>query len=321
MEDYFRTISKKYHKRSLEVQKKAKYLFVVNLIGGGLILILLLSQFFTSFGPRDFIGQFMSMLLILMSVIYLFNGKIYTAGFLSILGLNGIIFFEYVLADYFAPTVHYLRVYESLSLILIGFALISLFAIRRTQIILFSILSFTSLLIHLGFAIEKRPELSIDNTQMVIALSNALVVFFSGMTICYFLMVKSHNLVKNVEVSRNKAQLKYKLLFNNMHTAYINLKMIRDKDNLITDAIVQESNSAFHNLCKLSSKDIEQRFLSQLPSDIQSFFGNLNILMEDYEKNNQLILEKSLGKEEGKYQIQFYTLKQDSLVALIFKTA
>lgn len=316
MGEIYNRLNRKYKKRSVEVQKKAGYLFMVNVIGAGIIFSLLAGLIITNGNAFDIAGDALCLVLVLISTWLLFNGKVYSAGYLSIIGFAGVIFFEYIFQDLMKQHPNPLRIYESLALILIGFALLGLFAIKKTQIILFYILSISLFAFHFGLVIENASNLrDMDLTALFIA----IIFLAAGIIISYFTIEKSHHLVKSIEVSRNKAQLKYRLLFNNMHTAYLNIRLIRDREHIITDAIIKETNTSFNDLCKVAAKDLEEKFFSQLPESIKEMVGNLNILMDKFNQDSNIIIKKNLPGTDDIYQMHFYTLKEDSLVLLLFK--
>lgn len=291
---------------------------MVNLIGLSIISLLIINQFFEDFALLNFLGQIIGLLLIIFSIINLFKGKIFSAGYLTVIGINTIILFEYVLPDFYTESIHYLRIYETLALILIGYMLLSLFAIKRMQILIYSLLAISLFLMHFVLIFELN-EFAAADAQSLMALLNVFVFLFGGMIISFFTISKTHNLIKSIEVSRNKAHLKYKLLFNNMPIAYLNIKMSRNVDGIIIDAIINETNTAFNELCKSSGRDIEQKLFSQLPANIKELVGDLSTINDELNRNNITNHNRVWPETSEEFKIYFYTLKEDNIVALISK--
>jgi hypothetical protein len=104
-----------------------------------------------------------------------------------------------------------------------------------------------------------------------------------------------------------------------MPIAYLNLKMSRNADGTIGDAIINETNTAFNELCKSSGRDIEQKHFSQLPNELKDLIGDLNHITDELNRNSTMNFNRILSETSEEFKVYFYTLKEDNMVELISK--
>ena len=262
-----------YRKRSLEIRNKAKYLLYVDLLE---LLFLFISFFFLLFFEKNtfsIIGQLFSISLVFLSLYYLRMKKVKIAGNLTALSLLSFYFFAYIINDYYyLETISYLRIFESLSFLLVCLFLLGLFAIKKSQIYFFSFSAFALILLDFTLIVTKL-NVPLSNS-IWISFATCLVFFILSSYISVLILIKSKELVGVAERESSKSKFKYRSLYKNLEDGFLYSKFIYDNNGTPVDAIFVETNNICEKLCEYKKDDFIGRKLSDIYPEIKAYFNN-----------------------------------------------
>ena len=252
-----------YQDMSYDIQKKMEYLFYFCQIGVVFFLALIFLRIFGNSNIYLGIGDLFLGLLVLVSILGIYHKKPYLAGN-SINFIPLTVLFYHVIEDYqLGLYVSLESLFATLAFLLFGLLFMSLFAIRRKQMLIYGFLSVLTLLANY-FVLVKNTfggEINSRNlTHIIAALLGFLIAFFIASLILHLL----HEVMFLAKKTRKITETKYNALFSNMKDSFGYFRLIRDNSGKVIDGIVKEYNQALLDLTKPKDDKIIGKLVSEL---------------------------------------------------------
>ena len=180
----------KYDDYPIEIQKKMKNLFVIDI--SGLIfwstIVILRWALSLPFSLFIFLGDVTGLCLIPFSLYMILTKKPVHAGNATI-ALSTIVFTHFILADLFGNTPIYIgRVYETIVVLNIIFLFIGLFAIKRIQFSIYTVVALSMTLLHYFIILFKWYD-GIMSGRLLIGVFVECIIFIGLASIVSKLML------------------------------------------------------------------------------------------------------------------------------------
>ncbi|MCF8299005.1 MAG: PAS domain S-box protein [Saprospiraceae bacterium] len=304
-----------YKRRSLEQRNKSKYLLYVNIISTSFLVVFFVIHLFIKEGYFIVLGQLFGISLLAFSFYFLRIKKIKIAGNFTSFSLIAFCFFSFIINDYYLESIPYQRIYESLAFILVGLFLLSLFAISRNQIILFSALALIILLV--DFSVIFSKLMVFPSLTMWISMLLCLIIFILSNYLAVLVLNKSKELIIIAERESLKSKLKYKNLFKNIDDGFLYSKLIFNNEGKAIDAVFSEANSIFEKLCGYQKVDIIGKKLSKIYPEVKAYFDNWETLISKMNEGVHLkyTIYNKFNKDWAK--VQAYSAEDGYFVLLV----
>jgi len=169
LEDYFLSIYEDYPQ---EIQKKMKNLLFINILNlfGWILLFLLdgFNRYIKNFNLITFLRDFIILSLILCVFLSIRLKKPLLAGYFTMMEVLSLALHPILMDLFWSYSISEYTIYRTLCFLIIGELLISAYAIKRIQILIYSILSFMHLILHFLILMEIFYGGSITDDSYVI---------------------------------------------------------------------------------------------------------------------------------------------------------
>ncbi|MGM0612230.1 MAG: ATP-binding protein [Bacteroidota bacterium] len=283
-----RNFLNQYQDESYDIQKKMEYLFYFVQIGLGFFLALIFLRIFGNSNVYLIIGDLFIGLLLLVSILGVYYKKPYTAGN-SINFLPFSVLFYHIIEDYQQGLEISLEsLFATLAFLVFGLLFISLFAIRRRQMLGYAFLSILTLLVNYIAIVETtfNGEInSVNITHFIAALLGLLTSFLMASLVLHLL----HEVMFLAKQTHKVTEKKYTTLFSKMKDSFGYFRLLRDNSGKATDIIVKEYNQSLLNLVQPKNEYIEDKAISELdlPDEISERAHDWIKLFEKIVDNNE----------------------------------
>jgi hypothetical protein len=304
-----------YRGKSLEIRHKAKYLLYVNLVGLVFFILLLFVHIVELQGVYSIIGQVLSFSLLLLSTLLIRFKKVMTAGNLTALSILGYNFFTFIINDYFyMEVIPAMRMYESLSFLLIGNLILGLYAIKKIQVYLYSFMSFILLTVELFIVFEKIDVPLTFSGQWSLVM--CFIFFMAASHLSYLILTKHKGLIVKADKKYQDTQIKYKKLFSSLADGFAYLKVVYNSKRQPVDARFIEANIAFFKVFNINNEVLLKKRISKAPDQVKVLFGDPITFLSKFSDNNYFKYE--ITDDQGKsYQVQAYEPSRGYIMILI----
>ncbi|MCF8302218.1 MAG: response regulator [Bacteroidales bacterium] len=275
-----------YEDYSLEIQKKMKYLFIFAIAGLVIYVGLIAVRVFGESNIYLLSGDFFLLIFLLSTLFFIKHERILKAASTVSLIPISILFYHVIENTYLGYPITIDSLFATLAFIIFGILILSLFAVKVSQLLVYSGIAFITLIIHYIVMVEDTfgGELSqVSLTHFASAVMGLGISLLVGVLILNL----SHELINIAERARRRSEEKYYSLFSNMMDGFAYLKYEKnprkDEDNLV----LIEANYALKNMLDINY-DIENKTASQILNQLNS---------NDYSIVDRLINAARTGKE------------------------
>lgn len=270
-----------YQNESYDIQKKMEYLFYFVQIGLGFFLALLFLRIFGKSNIYLIIGDLFIGIILIVSILGIYYKKPYTAGN-SINFLPFSVLFYHIIEDYqLGLNISLESLFATLAFLIFGLLFISLFAIRRRQMIAYTVLSVITLLVNFIAVVLSTFDGEINSANITHFLAALLGLIISALVASLVLLLL-HEVMFLAKQNQRVTETKYTTLFSKMKDAFGYFRLIRDSSGEVNDLMVKEYNQSLYDLVKPGDKIIEGKTISELnlPNEIKERTGDWLALFE-----------------------------------------
>lgn len=227
-----------------EVKIRTTYLFMFNLAGILLMSTLLIVRLFAYQGIFILTGDLILLASLLLSFVFIRRKKPVPASSTIYLLPFSIIFYRILHNHYHELPVSYDDLFFTISLAGFGIIHIGTFAIQRTQILIYSVISASVLSLQTVLLALRSPEqAALPENITIIIISGLLLI--ASVLILYYSRGINFTMKISSEQSHKQAESKYMSLFSNMMDMFSLQKIVLDENGKPTDSIIIEANEAF----------------------------------------------------------------------------
>ncbi|MCF8218867.1 MAG: hypothetical protein K9J21_07770 [Bacteroidales bacterium] len=278
-----------YQDESYDIQKKMEYLFYFVQIGLGFFLALIFLRIFGNSNIYLIIGDLFIGLLLLVSILGIIYKKPYAAGN-SINFLPFSVLFYHIIEDYQQGLEISLEsMFATLAFLIFGLLFISLFAIRRRQMLGYAFFSVLTLLMNYIAVVETtfNGEINPVNITHFIA---ALLGLFTSFLMASLVLHLLHEVMFLAQKTQKVTEKKYTTLFSKMRDAFGYFRLLRDDSGKATDLVVKEYNQSLFDLVTPQDETLENKTISEinLPGEIRERTQDwIKLFEEVIEKNEE----------------------------------
>lgn len=238
-----------------EVKIRTTYLLLFNMAGILLMSTLLIVRIFAYQGAFILTGDLLLLSGLLLSLLFIRQNKPVTASAMIYMLPVSIIFYRVFHNYFYEVPVSYDDLFFTISLAEFGIIHMGTFSIRRNQILIYSLITASVLLIQTVFLAMRSPEQAVLPQNISILIISGLLLIASVLVLYYSRGV-TFSMKLNSEHSHKQTESKYMSLFSNMMDMFSLQKIVLDENGKPTDSIIIEANDAFIRFTGLKRESI-----------------------------------------------------------------
>lgn len=253
----------------VETRIKMEYLLRFNLTGILLFFLLITLRIIGSSNIYLLAGDFNLLLILLLSLLMIKLNKPLLASCSIFLLPISIILYHIIENQRLGTAITSDSLFATLAFLIFGIMFIGAFAIRKTQIIIFGLLAFITLLFHYVYMTKSPYGIPPDSENFTLLFA-AILTVFAALLAALLTRRISTELINLSEHSHRETETKYLSLFSNMMDGFSLQKIILNDEGVPVDSVFVEVNNAFERFAGKSRDEIIGKNASDLYPGVTS---------------------------------------------------
>lgn len=286
-----------YREESYDLQKKMEYLFYFSQIGVLLFAGLLLIRIFGNSNIYLITGDaFLGLILLISFLGIYFKRPLLASNSVNLIPFTVLCY--HVIEEYKMDLpVNLDSLFASLAFLIFGLLFMSLFALRRRQLVLYALFSTLTLLAHYYVLVEMTYD-GVINALNLTHIAAAILGLLAAVIMASLVLHLLHEVIHLAKKSHKITETKYNYLFSSIRDVFGYFRLLRDKSGKAIDFEVLEYNKALLYLLGLENQE-----------DITGkLYSELEIVPELKERKNFWVkLFDKVNQENEEYFDEFYS--------------